>query len=132
MFSYFALQGHSMEPFANEGDFVFAERLSYLLSAPKVGHVVVVKHPQNSGKLLVKRIIEERKGRYWLQGDNTEKSTDSRHFGWVGKEYIVGRVIIKAGNPHHSKMSVGTPKLLAKSAGGVIHKTRFFGHSILL
>ena len=33
--------------------------------------------------------------RYFLEGDNKEESTDSRKFGWVDKQQIIGKVIYK-------------------------------------
>ena len=85
----------SMEPSFREGDFVLVNKLSYLFAAPKVGHVVVAKHPHNSKMLLLKRIAKESKDRYWLKGDSSLVSRDSRQFGWVKKPFLVGKVIHK-------------------------------------
>lgn len=93
MLSLFQVKGESMRPFCKQGDFVLAESMSYLFFRPKVGHLVVARHPQKPGMLLLKRIVREKEGRYWVEGDNAEKSTDSRHFGWVGKENIRGKVV---------------------------------------
>jgi type IV secretory pathway protease TraF len=32
-------------------------------------------------------------GRFFVQGDNQDESTDSRHFGWLTKENIRGLVV---------------------------------------
>ena len=121
-----------MEPWAKNGDFIIIDRLSYLFFKPRVGHVVVLRHPKKHNLLIIKRIVKKEGDRYWVKGDSSLKSTDSRHFGWVGKEYIVGKVIIRTENSHDSKMSVGTPTLLPKSGGGVIHRTGSFALGILV
>ena len=86
MFSYFRVQGQSMEPFSKEGDFVFVNRFSRL----KEGDVAVLRHPV-SLRLLLKRIVRKQGERYWFKGDNTDRSSDSRVFGWVSKKHILGR-----------------------------------------
>jgi len=95
MIFYFKVREQSMEPWARQGDFVLVDRMSYLFFKPKVGHVVVVRHPQNPSLLLLKRIVKAEKDRYWIEGDCTSKSTDSRHFGWLKRDFLVGKVIHK-------------------------------------
>jgi len=95
MLSYFAVKEQSMEPWVGEGDFVLVNRMSYLFSKPRVGHIVVVKHPQKPNLLLVKRIVKEKLGMYFVKGDNASKSIDSRHFGWLKRDFLVGKVIHK-------------------------------------
>ena len=98
MISYFAVKEQSMEPSFKEGDFVMVDRMSYLFSRPKVGHVVIARHPQKPDMLLLKRIVEESRGMYFIKGDNSLASTDSRHFGWLKKDLVIGKVIHKTGS----------------------------------
>ena len=93
MLSYFTVKEQSMEPWVREGDFVVVNRMSYLFSKPRVGHVVVARHPKKPSMLLLKRIVREQKDRYWLEGDCASKSTDSRHFGWLKRDFLIGKVI---------------------------------------
>lgn len=115
MLSYFVVREKSMEPWVGEGDFVLGDRMSYLFFKPRVGHVVVARHPQKSNMLLLKRIVAAQEGMYWIQGDNGSKSKDSRHFGWVGKEYIVGKAHIvgkpRTRAPHKDKSHAGQAPL---------------------
>ena len=108
MLSYFVVKEQSMEPLFQEGNFVLVNKMSYLFFKPKVGHVVVIRHPQKPNLLLLKRIVKERNGMYFMKGDNASKSTDGRHFGWIGKEYIVGKACI-----------VGKPRTRAKLGAGL-------------
>jgi nickel-type superoxide dismutase maturation protease len=80
----------SMEPFCQEGDFVVVNRMSYLFSRPKVGQLVVLKDPRDSRRI-VKRIGVVKDSFVWVEGDNREKSTDSRNFGWVSVKALLGQ-----------------------------------------
>jgi nickel-type superoxide dismutase maturation protease len=91
MLSWFLVQEQSMAPLLHEGDFVLGDRTSYVFFKPKVGQIVIARHPARKSMLLVKRIIKERQGLYWIEGDNALASKDSRHFGWVERKDIVGK-----------------------------------------
>lgn len=105
---FYRVQGQSMspcggspagrEPFCREGDFVVGERISFLLSHPKIGQLVLVSHPLEKGLVLLKRIIERKKEEntwlYWVEGDNASRSSDSRNFGWVPQSLLLGRAIV--------------------------------------
>lgn len=81
-----------MEPTFRPGSHVLVSRLAYVLVDPEVDELVVVKHPKDSTPM-IKRIKEISGKDYFVVGDNLEQSTDSRHFGPIKKEHIVGRVI---------------------------------------
>jgi signal peptidase I len=105
--------GDSMRPTLHDGDRILTNRLAYGLrlplvgtwllrwSAPRRGDVVVLLSPIN-GRRLVKRITgvpgdilgagEVPPGRYFVTGDGP-RSLDSRAFGCVSRERILGRVV---------------------------------------
>ena len=91
MFSYFLVKEQSMEPFCREGDFVVINRMSYLFSRPKVGQLVVLKDPRDPSRHIIKRIVALKDSFVWVEGDNKERSTDSRDFGWVSVKAILGQ-----------------------------------------
>ena len=97
MIAYFSVRGQSMEPLCKEGDFVLLDKFSYLVFRPRVGDVVVLSHPQES-RLILKYIMKGKiKGRdsfYWVEGLNKEESLDSRSFGWIRQEMILGKAIV--------------------------------------
>ena len=86
-FSRFVVEGKSMEPSFKEGERV----LTFNFSSPKKGDVVVVKKKIN----LIKRVQTIENNSYFVVGDNQNRSTDSREFGPVPKEEIVGKVLFK-------------------------------------
>ena len=97
MISYFKVMGRSMEPLCKEGDFVLLDKLSYLVFRPRVGDIVVLKHPQES-RLILKYITKEHlhnhESFFWVEGLNKTESSDSRSFGWIKREDILGKAIV--------------------------------------
>lgn len=94
MIPYFIVRGQSMEPLYKEGDFVLLDKLSYLMFRPKIGDIVVLRHPRENRlilKYIVRDRVQERKPLYWVEGLNKEGSLDSRSFGWVSREMILGK-----------------------------------------
>jgi signal peptidase I len=63
---------------------------------PQVGDIVVFNSPENEELLLIKRIAEiQQRGDtlfYCVRGDNAEQSHDSRFFGEIPEQLIVGKV----------------------------------------
>ncbi len=81
-----------MEPTFKEGQTLLVSSLPYFFRQPKIGDVVVVKDPR-SRRLLLKRITNRENQNYFVSGDNPKSSTDSRTFGVINKENILGKVI---------------------------------------
>jgi len=98
-----------MEPLCKEGDFVLLDRLSYLMFRPRAGDVVMLFHPQED-RLILKYIVREKAvdnhSFYWVEGLNKEGSSDSRSFGWVPREAILGRALV-INKFRSSKLSTG-------------------------
>ena len=86
-----------MDPLCKEGDFVLLDKLSYLMFRPRAGEVIVLRHPQE-GRLVLKYIVKEKVIKYhsfyWVEGLNKKGSSDSRSFGWIPKEMILGKALI--------------------------------------
>lgn len=80
-----------MSPSFIAGDAILVNKLSYFLSNPRAGDVVVLMKE----KFIIKRITKVKKGKIFVVGENKEESTDSRNFGWVSRRKIVGKVVFK-------------------------------------
>lgn len=80
-----------MEPTYGFGDIILINRLSYLFHKPKAGDVIALKNPKNK-KHIIKRIQKIQNGKYFVVGDNKKESTDSREFGLISKNEIIGKV----------------------------------------
>lgn len=81
--------GKSMTPRLKPGTLVWA---TSALRRMRPGQVVILEH---DGKEKIKRIerINPESEELFVIGDNLGASADSRHFGWVPKEDVLGRVI---------------------------------------
>jgi nickel-type superoxide dismutase maturation protease len=98
MTPYLKVRGKSMEPLCQEGDFILVDKVSYLAFRPRVGDVVVLKHPTEEKRLIVKYITQEKMhgegSLYWVEGLNKKGSSDSRTFGWISRDLILGKALI--------------------------------------
>jgi nickel-type superoxide dismutase maturation protease len=89
----FRVTGASMSPVLEPGDEVLVDNRAYRRTLPRPGDIVVARHPYRTDLRLVKRIVKVlENGHCVLEGDNRFESTDSRLFGSIPPERIVGRV----------------------------------------
>jgi signal peptidase I len=99
--SRYVVDGPSMEPAFRSGDRVLVNRLAYRSRAPREGEVVVLRDPERSGHVLLKRVATAQDQsdpgppRVYVLGDNAAESRDSRSFGPVAREQIIGRAWLK-------------------------------------
>ncbi len=82
-----------MEPALKNGDKILATNFFYLFKSPQINDIVIVKDKENI--ILVKRIINVRNNRYIVLGDNKKDSLDSREFGSIKRDQILGKFIYK-------------------------------------
>ncbi|OHB09604.1 MAG: signal peptidase I [Candidatus Zambryskibacteria bacterium RIFCSPLOWO2_12_FULL_45_14] len=134
----FIVDGASMDPTFETGDYLIVDEISYQFKTPERGSVLIFKYPRDPKKSFVKRVIglpeetvsisggqvtiinkenpngllldepyvkfakENETARYvlgpdeyFVMGDNRSASADSRLWGPVSEENIVGRPIIR-------------------------------------
>lgn len=131
----FVVEGASMEPTFEAGQFLIISRVSYLLGDPQAGDITVFHFPGNTQEDYIKRVIgtpgdvvemraqevyvngvkldepylRERCGQtlcrdgiwqlgpdeFFMMGDNRNFSSDSRAFGPVNRQYIIGEVVFR-------------------------------------
>ena len=85
--------GNSMLPLLKPGEEILVTTRTYRKSSPKIGDVVVLKHPHNNNLTIVKRIIDiDSDFNCFLVGDNLIQSVDSRHWGPIRLEDLIGKV----------------------------------------
>jgi len=134
----FIVSGASMESTFHTGEYLIVDQLSYELSSPKRGEVIVFRYPKDPSKFFIKRVIAlpgetitiegstvrisnpqypngfildepyiksmengvdltevlgERE--YFVMGDNRDQSSDSRFWGVLQEERIIGRAFVR-------------------------------------
>ena len=83
-----------MSPTFNEGDLVFYRKYLKNKSNLKVGQIVIFRHPLQD-RIQIKRIKQIKENCIEVIGDNSKYSTDSKSFGFVQNEKIIGIVTSK-------------------------------------
>lgn len=135
----FIVRGASMEPTYHDGEYLIVDELSYRLSEPRRGDVIVFRYPHDPRQFYIKRIIglpgetvvihdgavgvktagsdiatslDEnylhagvhtapdkvvtlKPDELFVLGDNRPNSSDSRQWGTLREEYLVGRARIR-------------------------------------
>lgn len=91
-----AVAESSMEPALMPGDWLLAWRGWRGHPHVRPGRVVVARHPEQLGLLLVKRVAWREPDGWWLDSDNRiPGSVDSSRFGPVRSELIEARVLTR-------------------------------------
>jgi nickel-type superoxide dismutase maturation protease len=89
----FKVVGMSMVPLLKPGEQILVDPQAYLDSLPEINDVVVAIHPSRSDLQIIKRVaLVQEDGSCFLKGDNPGESTDSRSFGFISGEQILGKV----------------------------------------
>lgn len=82
-----------MKPFIRDGDYAISTRI---FLSPRLGEVLIFRSPFD-GEMMIKRVSriysEEGEERYYVEGDNRMRSTDSKAFGGISKKEVFGKVL---------------------------------------
>ena len=150
LFQPFFVDGQSMDPSFEDGDYLIVDELSYRLRSPARGEVIVFEYPKDPSQRYIKRIIglpeetiEITNGKiyitntvgrtelnesvylpsvyttgalrvsldekeYFVLGDNRSASSDSRRWGTLPRENIIGQVFFRAW-PVNSLSKISAP-----------------------
>lgn len=81
-----------MEPNLKNGQEILVSSIPYFFKSPKVGDIIAFSLARRdlANQPIVKRIKEVRKDKFLVRGDN---KGDSREYGWIERERIIGKVI---------------------------------------
>jgi len=97
MFKLLKVTGQSLEPEYNGGDFVLVSKIPFLLTSLRPGAVLAFRQP-GYGTLLKRLERIEPDGSLYLLGTNPA-SVDSRQFGPVRRQDVLGKVILHVRRP---------------------------------
>lgn len=94
-FAFYHIPSESMSPSLKAGDVVMVNTWSYRDKPLQINDILVLKRSEKS-IALAKRLSEIRqsnnKTELYVTGDNEYRSIDSRRFGWISDDYLIGKV----------------------------------------
>ena len=82
------VSGPSMAPAVRAGDALVVRRGARI----RPGDIVVARFRARPDLLVVKRVVREQDGGWWIQGDNEFVADDSRAYGVAD---VIGRVVVR-------------------------------------
>jgi nickel-type superoxide dismutase maturation protease len=91
----FRVAGLSMQPLLHPGEEVLINPQAYRTALPQPGDLVVAEHPHQPGLKLIKWVVSVEPGGCFLKGLNETASTDSRSFGLVPPQKLLGQVVCR-------------------------------------
>ena len=86
--------GDSMSPTFVNGDKILISYIPYLVKVIKEGDIVVAKSPKDNINI-IKRITKIKNNLYYIEGDNKKFSKDSNNFGYIKKDNILSKYILR-------------------------------------
>ena len=95
----FQVEGNSMLPSFPPGQRLLVKMLPQSGKSPSPGSVVICRHPNDTNLVLTKRVWQSNGDWLELRGDNPEASTDSRQFGKVPLNSVIGVVTAVIASP---------------------------------
>lgn len=85
------VKGISMQPTLYDGQFLILNTLDKDI---KIGDIVVIEPLVCAGgTYIIKRVTDIEDNKVFVEGDNKDHSLDSRTFGWINKDSIMGVII---------------------------------------
>ena len=90
-FTAVCIAGPSMEPALRSGDWWIVRTFGPI----RPGAIVLLRHPRRPDLLVVKRATREEPGGWWVEGDNAASSDDSRTFGAVRRDLLIGALVVR-------------------------------------
>lgn len=144
----FIVNGESMDPTFENGDYLIVDQISYYKNDPERGDVIVFRYPTDHKRFLIKRVIglpgetiaingnkvtitktdgtlvqleesyinEEFSTYgewvlgvedYFVLGDNRQKSSDSRSWGVLNRDLIIGKTFLRLFPVNHINYQPG-------------------------
>ncbi len=91
----FRIVGESMQPLLVPGTEVLIDPFAYRKCRPSPGELIVAYHPHQPNLRLIKWVVHVEAQGCFVKGLNASASTDSRKFGLVPWERIVGQVVCR-------------------------------------
>ena len=93
------VKGYSMWPTLKPKDRVIVRPLNQQSELPPIGAIIVCIHPHQPSGRVIKRLSAVTDNQLTILGDCPDASTDSRQWGSIPRECLIGQVVAHAAAP---------------------------------
>ncbi len=93
------VEGYSMWPTLKPKDRVIVRPLNQHSELPPIGAIIVCIHPHQPSCRVIKRLSAVTDNQLTILGDYPDASTDSRQWGSISRECLIGDVVALAAMP---------------------------------
>ena len=84
------MEGNSMLPGLQPKQRLLVKAFRKNDPLPEQGRIIIARHPIQNHLIITKRLWKISDQGLELRGDNPDCSTDSRHFGLISAEHLIG------------------------------------------
>jgi nickel-type superoxide dismutase maturation protease len=92
MFRMIRVTGESLSPLFHEGDYVFITTIPFVVKRVKAGDTILFRHPTYGTLIKLVEQADREQGTLSVIGTHAN-SVDSRRFGPIRQEDVIGKVI---------------------------------------
>lgn len=96
------ITGQSMHPTLKQGDLVLINTRAFKNTPPQTNDIIILWHPTLENLKIIKRLHHTTpEGNYFVLSDNSQ-GQDSRHYGPLNPNKIIGKVTSHSSAPQNS------------------------------
>lgn len=132
----FIVSGDSMVPTFESGQYLIVDEISYRFETPERGDIIIFRHPEEAGRILIKRIIGLPSETVTVEGDNVTIKNSANPDGlkltepYISSHSVFGKVEATLTANQYFVLGDNRPNSLDSRFFGPIEKKLIIGRPL--
>lgn len=132
----FIVSGDSMIPTFESGQYLIVDEISYRFTVPERGDIIIFRHPSESGRILIKRIIGLPSETVTVEGDNVTIKNSAHPDGlkltepYISSHSVFGKVEANLNADQYFVLGDNRPNSLDSRFFGPIERKMIIGRPL--